>query len=42
MRELYDYCSHWVKQHILRIDVQLKPYPASPEGFDQPGNMNPQ
>ena len=24
--ELYDTCAAWVEQHILRIDVQLRPY----------------
>jgi hemerythrin len=25
MAELYESCSAWIQQHILRIDVQLKP-----------------
>ena len=25
VRELHDSCSAWIQQHILRIDVQLKP-----------------
>jgi hemerythrin len=25
VKELYHFCSNWVRQHILRIDMQLKP-----------------
>ena len=25
MQELHESCSSWIQQHILRIDVQLKP-----------------
>jgi hemerythrin len=25
LRELHNHCSDWIQQHILQIDVQLKP-----------------
>ena len=25
VQELHDACSRWIQQHILRIDVQLRP-----------------
>ena len=34
LRELHDSCGAWIQQHILRIDVQLKPClnrPPTPE-----------
>jgi hemerythrin len=40
IREIYDYCSNWIRRHILRIDVQLKPCqtpivePDEPEDVD--------
>jgi hemerythrin len=41
IRELYDFCSKWIRQHILKIDVQLKPCqvpvdgtPEEPEELD--------
>jgi len=27
LQELHDACSAWIQGHILRIDLQLKPYP---------------
>ena len=36
VQELHDSCSAWIQQHILRIDVQLKPCLSLPPATDEP------
>ena len=35
MRLLHGFCDSWIKKHILRIDVQLRPCLTQPSGPDE-------